>query len=188
MFKNYVVNLVCSGGHLTTWNSPHEIHHMMFKRRGEGVKGFLNNVQKNCTFLTGRLPLLESGQSHLIHSHPRMTEWCQNDKSGSFHGHFQRNDGWMKCFHPCHSSIIPSFRGRSDSKWPTNDKKSQSKVIPVTSPNLTFVCTIFLQTLWQGHGGLQEWTWNDIGMTLEWQKDDEMALEWLGWHKNDLSD
>ena len=36
MFKNYVVNLVCSAGHLTTWNSPHEIHHMMFKRRGEG--------------------------------------------------------------------------------------------------------------------------------------------------------
>ena len=30
----------------------------MFKRRvGGGVKGFLNNVQKNCTFLTGRLPL-----------------------------------------------------------------------------------------------------------------------------------
>ena len=57
MFKNYVVNLVCSGGHLTTWNSPHEIHHMMFKRRGEGgVKGFLNNVKKNCTFLTGWLP------------------------------------------------------------------------------------------------------------------------------------
>ena len=30
----------------------------MFKRKGGGVKGFLNNVQKNCTFLTGGLPLL----------------------------------------------------------------------------------------------------------------------------------
>ena len=29
----------------------------MFKRRvGGGIKGFLNNVQKNCTFLTARLP------------------------------------------------------------------------------------------------------------------------------------
>ena len=30
----------------------------MFKRMGGGVKGFLNNVQKNCTFLSWRLPLL----------------------------------------------------------------------------------------------------------------------------------
>ena len=29
----------------------------MFKRKGEGVKGLLNNVKKNCTFLTGWLPL-----------------------------------------------------------------------------------------------------------------------------------
>ena len=31
----------------------------MFKRMGGGgVKGFLNNVKKNCTFLAGWLPLL----------------------------------------------------------------------------------------------------------------------------------
>ena len=29
----------------------------MFKRMGGEGKGFLNNVQKNCTFLTGWLPL-----------------------------------------------------------------------------------------------------------------------------------
>ena len=29
----------------------------MFKRKGGGVKGLLNNVKKNCTFLKGRLPL-----------------------------------------------------------------------------------------------------------------------------------
>ena len=29
----------------------------MFKRKGGGVKGLLNNVQKNCTFLKGWLPL-----------------------------------------------------------------------------------------------------------------------------------
>ena len=29
----------------------------MFKRKGGGVKGFLNNVKKNCTFFTGWLPL-----------------------------------------------------------------------------------------------------------------------------------
>ena len=29
----------------------------MFKRKGGGVKGLLNNVQKNCTFLSGWLPL-----------------------------------------------------------------------------------------------------------------------------------
>ena len=28
----------------------------MFKRKGGGVKGFLNNVKKNCTFLAGWLP------------------------------------------------------------------------------------------------------------------------------------
>ena len=29
----------------------------MFKQKGGGVKGLLNNVQKNCTFLKGWLPL-----------------------------------------------------------------------------------------------------------------------------------
>ena len=29
----------------------------MFKRKGGGGKGLLNNVKRNCTFLTGRLPL-----------------------------------------------------------------------------------------------------------------------------------
>ena len=32
----------------------------MFKRKGGGVKGLLNNVQKNCTFLKGWLPLSRS--------------------------------------------------------------------------------------------------------------------------------
>ena len=33
----------------------------MFKRKGGGgFKGLLNNVKKNCTFLTGRLPLQHS--------------------------------------------------------------------------------------------------------------------------------
>ena len=31
----------------------------MFKQKGGGVKGLLNNVQKNCTFLKGWLPLAE---------------------------------------------------------------------------------------------------------------------------------
>ena len=30
---------------------------MMFKQKGGGVKGLLNNVKKNCTFLKGWLPL-----------------------------------------------------------------------------------------------------------------------------------
>ena len=29
----------------------------MFKRKGGGVKGFLNNIKKTAFFLTGRLPL-----------------------------------------------------------------------------------------------------------------------------------
>ena len=29
----------------------------MFKEMGGGVKGFLNNVKKKCTFLSGWLPL-----------------------------------------------------------------------------------------------------------------------------------
>ena len=32
----------------------------MFKRKGGGIKGLLNNVKKNCTFLTGWLPLSAS--------------------------------------------------------------------------------------------------------------------------------
>ena len=32
---------------------------MMFKRKGGGVKGLLNNVKKNCTFLKGWLPLFD---------------------------------------------------------------------------------------------------------------------------------
>ena len=37
--------------------------HMMFKRKGGGFKGLLNNVQKNCTFLKGWLPLQRSATS-----------------------------------------------------------------------------------------------------------------------------
>ena len=33
---------------------------MMFKRKGGGVKGLLNNVKKNCTFLGGWHPLSSS--------------------------------------------------------------------------------------------------------------------------------
>ena len=33
---------------------------MMFKRKGGGVKGLLNNVKKNCTFLKGWLPLADN--------------------------------------------------------------------------------------------------------------------------------
>ena len=36
-------------------NSPHNVQ---TKGKGGRVKGLLNNVQKNCTFLTARLPLL----------------------------------------------------------------------------------------------------------------------------------
>ena len=32
-------------------NSPHDV-----QTKGGGVKGLLNNVKKNCTFLTGWLP------------------------------------------------------------------------------------------------------------------------------------
>ena len=35
-------------------NSPHDV-----QTKGGGVKGLLNNVQKNCTFLSCRLPLPE---------------------------------------------------------------------------------------------------------------------------------
>ena len=132
-------------------------------------------------------PLQESGQTHLIHPHPWMTEWCQNDKIESFQGHFKRNGAGMKCFHPCHSNIISSFEGHSYSEWPTNDKKSHSTFIPVTSPNLTFVCTIFLQTLWQAQAGLKKWgrndlrwCWNDIGM-MKWLKNDlnDLGMTWM---------
>ena len=34
-------------------NSPHDV-----QTKGGGVKGLLNNVQKNCTFLTGGHPLV----------------------------------------------------------------------------------------------------------------------------------
>ena len=36
-------------------NTPCKIG-QMFKRKGGGVKGLLNNVKKNCTFLNGWLP------------------------------------------------------------------------------------------------------------------------------------
>ena len=38
-------------------NTPCKIG-QMFKRKGGGVKGLLNNVKKNCTFLNEWLPLL----------------------------------------------------------------------------------------------------------------------------------
>ena len=36
----------------------------MFKTKGRGVKGFLNNVQKNCGFGEGGLPLPQRNVSH----------------------------------------------------------------------------------------------------------------------------
>ena len=41
MFKNYVVNLVCSGVHLTTWNSPHDV-----QMKGGGSKAFWTMLKK----------------------------------------------------------------------------------------------------------------------------------------------
>ena len=38
-------------------NSPHDVQ---IKGEGGRVKGLLNNVQKNCTFLTRWLPLLDN--------------------------------------------------------------------------------------------------------------------------------
>ena len=38
-------------------NAFQKIHHIMFKQMGGGIKGYLNNVKKNCTFLAGWLPL-----------------------------------------------------------------------------------------------------------------------------------
>ena len=57
MFKNYVVNLVCTEGHSTTWNFHEKFTTWCSNERGGGgVKGFLNNVQKSCTLLAGWLP------------------------------------------------------------------------------------------------------------------------------------
>ena len=113
-------------------------------------------------------PYMKTGPLHLIHPHPRMTEWHRNDKNGSFRVIRREilRDG--RVFHPCHSDLISSFRGHSDLEWPSNDGKSHPNIIPVTLPNLTFGCTTFLQTLWQGHKGLLEWCRNDMewnGMT-----------------------
>ena len=44
-------------------NSPHDV-----QTKGGGVKGLLNNVQKNCTFLTRWLPL----PSCIIILHPNI--------------------------------------------------------------------------------------------------------------------
>ena len=75
-------------------------------------------------FLTKlQISYMESGQHHLIHPHPWMTEWCRNDKNGPFLDHSQRNDAEMMCFHLSHSSIISSFGGHSNVEWPSNDKK-----------------------------------------------------------------
>ena len=65
-------------------------------------------------------PLLESGQSHLIHSHPQMTDWLRNDKNGSLLCHSEGNvPGWEE-FHPCHPGVIPPFGDHSGLEWPSN--------------------------------------------------------------------
>ena len=68
-------------------------------------------------------PYMESGQLHLIHPHPRMMEWWQDEKSGSFLGHSKGMRPEWEGFHLCHSSIISSFGGHSDLEWPSNAKK-----------------------------------------------------------------
>ena len=40
----------------------------MFKRKGGGVKGLLNNVKKNCTFIKEWLPLVSSSNFDLAWS------------------------------------------------------------------------------------------------------------------------
>ena len=56
----------------------------MFKRKGGGVKGLLNNVKKNCTFLSCRLPQLSaynlnsfSAKSHLVYKSCSSTQIMQ---------------------------------------------------------------------------------------------------------------
>ena len=54
----------------------------MFKRKGGGGKGLLNNVQKNCTFLTRRLPLCKSTPwAPAIKALPRNGKSAKNGKS-----------------------------------------------------------------------------------------------------------
>ena len=48
----------------------------MFKRKGEGVKGLLNNVKKNCTFLSWRLPL------SLYKVHQKVRKFASIDQNG----------------------------------------------------------------------------------------------------------
>ena len=43
-------------------NSPHDVQ----TKGGGGVKGLLNNVQKNCTFLKGWLPLLSKSNCNIL--------------------------------------------------------------------------------------------------------------------------
>ena len=52
---------------------------MMFKRKGGGVKGLLNNVKKNCTFLKGWLPLVHPVKSEISENflHPVMGCRCR---------------------------------------------------------------------------------------------------------------
>ena len=45
--------------------------------KGGGVKGLLNNVKKNCTFLTGRLPLERMTKiSPLLHLSHKFLQLC----------------------------------------------------------------------------------------------------------------
>ena len=121
------------------------------------------------------------------------TEW----QNGSLLGHSEGNVPGKGDFHPCHPVVISPFGDHSDSELPSNGGKSQSLVIPVTSPNLTFGCTIFLQTLWHSpmrpQGMRSKWCgmmlvwWNGLRMTwmtlkwLKWDRSDKMALEmWNG--------
>ena len=53
---------------------------MMFKRKGGGVKGLLNNVKKNCTFLKGWLPLVIHQKGMLLHLEVTSFVWSTSDK------------------------------------------------------------------------------------------------------------
>ena len=50
-----------------------------------------NTLQKYFSYM-------ESGQLHPIHPHPRMTEWCQNEKKWVIPGSFERNEARMRVF------------------------------------------------------------------------------------------
>ena len=107
----------------------------MFKRKGGGVKGFLNNVKKNCTFLARRLPLWHLSPSTCatmkleVSEEPREYFSQESQVKPMIHNHQSLSKVFIDLLTVSWKSWLPSFIERGGWLWCNRSPKCILRIV-----------------------------------------------------------